>query len=54
MSGVFLDSLTPLTLNWKLIAGGALATAAIDQFSFLLDDNLLVPIGTAVILSFLI
>lgn len=51
ISGVFLDSLTPLTLNWGLIAGGALATAILDQFSFLIDDNLLVPISTAIILT---
>lgn len=53
IAGVFLDSLTPLTLSRELIMSGALATAIIDQFSFLIDDNLLVPIGTALVLAFL-
>lgn len=53
IAGVFLDSLTPLTLSRELIISGALATAILDQFSFILDDNLLVPIGTAFILAFL-
>ncbi len=51
VAGIFLNSLTPLVLSWKLIVNGALTAAILDQFSFLLDDNLLVPIGTAVILS---
>jgi len=53
VAGIFLDSLTPLALSWKLIISGALATAVLDQFSFLIDDNILVPIGTAVTLSFI-
>ena len=53
VSGVFLGSLTPLTLNWGLIAGSALATAILDQLSFIMDDNVLVPIGTAIILTLL-
>lgn len=53
VSGVFLDSLTPLVLNRQLIIVGALIVATLDQLSFLVDDNILVPIGTALALSFL-
>ncbi|OGN07366.1 MAG: hypothetical protein A3B86_01280 [Candidatus Yanofskybacteria bacterium RIFCSPHIGHO2_02_FULL_38_22b] len=50
VTGVFLNSLTPLSLSLNFIFIGAILTAVIDQFSFILDDNLLVPIGTAFIL----
>jgi len=54
VAGIFLNSLTPLSLNRELILIGAVSAAILDQFSFLVDDNILVPIGTAAILSLLI
>lgn len=51
VSGLFLISLTPLDLSLSLIILTALSAATLDQFSFLADDNLLVPIGTAFILT---
>lgn len=47
LAGLFLRELTPLALPLNLVIVGAMATAALDQFSFLLDDNILVPLGTA-------
>ena len=48
--GWFLWSLTPLLLTWKIIILGAFFTAIFDQLSFVIDDNLLVPIGTSLLL----
>ncbi|MEK7560082.1 MAG: glycerol-3-phosphate acyltransferase [Patescibacteria group bacterium] len=52
-AGWFLYLLTPLNLSLKIIILGALLTAIFDQLSFWVDDNLLVPIGTATVLLFL-
>lgn len=51
--GLFLQSLTPLDLSLTLILAASLLTATLDQFSFLIDDNLLVPLGTALALTVL-
>ncbi|MEK7138953.1 MAG: glycerol-3-phosphate acyltransferase [Patescibacteria group bacterium] len=54
LAGIFLNSLSPLSLPLKLILSGAAIMAILDQFSFLVDDNLLVPISTAVILTLVV
>ncbi len=51
VAGIFLKSLAGLGLSLNIVIVTALSTAVLDQLSFLLDDNILVPIGTAVILS---
>ena len=51
VAGLFLRSLTPLTLPFGMIVFGSVAVAILDQFSFLLDDNILVPLGSAILLS---
>ncbi len=53
LTGLFLQSLTPLSLSFTLIITAAVSIATLDQFSFLIDDNLLVPFGTAVALTIL-
>lgn len=50
IAGIFLKSLAGLPLSMELIWRALLAAAILDQFSFLIDDNLLVPIGIATIL----
>ena len=54
IAGVFLRSLAGLSLSLKTILAGAFTAAMLDQLSFFVDDNILVPIGTAVILMLLI
>ena len=51
VTGIFLKSLAGLGLSLNLVLIAALSTAILDQFSFLIDDNILVPIGTAIILT---
>ena len=51
IAGLFLQSLTPLSLPLTMIIAGSAITAMLDQFSLLLDDNILVPLGSAVLLS---
>lgn len=51
VAGLFIQSLTPLILPIKTIILGALLTSVLDQFSFVLDDNILVPFGSAMLLS---
>lgn len=51
VAGLFIRSLTPLTLPLGTILIGASLVAVLDQFSFLLDDNILVPLGSAILLS---
>ncbi len=51
VAGLFLISLTPLHFSFLLILFAALLTAVLDQFSFLIDDNLLVPLGTTLLLT---
>lgn len=53
-AGLFFYLLTPLSLSVAVVALGALFTAILDQLSFTIDDNLLVPIGTAAVLSLLV
>lgn len=53
VAGLFLNSLTSLSLSLNLIVAGALIAAVVDHFSFILDDNILVPVGTALVLSLL-
>ena len=52
-AGWFLYSLTPLTLSLTIIILAAFLTAMFDQLAFWVDDNLLVPIGTAITLRLL-
>lgn len=52
--GIFLRSLASLPLSMNAVWIGALAAALLDQLSFAVDDNILVPIGTALILTMLI
>lgn len=51
LAGVFLRSLASLPLSTNVVLAGALAAALLDQLSFLLDDNILVPVGVAVTLA---
>ena len=51
VAGLFLQSLTPLFLPLGTILIGASLVAVLDQFSFILDDNILVPLGSAILLS---
>ncbi len=51
LTGFFLRSLAGLPMPVNTVIIGALAAAILDQFSFILDDNVLVPIGTAVLLT---
>lgn len=51
VAGVFLNSLTVLSLSLKFILIGAVSTAIFDLLSFWFDDNLLVPLGTATLLA---
>ncbi|HEX4104419.1 MAG TPA: glycerol-3-phosphate acyltransferase [Candidatus Paceibacterota bacterium] len=50
-AGVFLQSLTPLPITIPIILYGAVFTALFDVFSFVVDDNLIVPFGTALLLT---
>lgn len=52
--GNFLKSLTSLPITLEMILAGAFLTALLDQLSVFIDDNLLVPLGTAAILTLLI
>ena len=54
ISGLFLKSLVSFSLSLNAVALAAFLTAFFDQFSFLLDDNILVPLGTAAVLTFLV
>ena len=53
IAGIFLRSLGYLPLSLNLILTGAATMALLDQLSFIIDDNILVPIGTAIILTLL-
>lgn len=50
-AGIFIKSLSSLSIGWETILMGALVVTILDQLSFLLDDNILVPLGTAIILT---
>ncbi len=62
ITGLFLNSLTPVSFSFKVLALAAFLTAFLDQFSvssskpfsFLVDDNFLVPLGTAILLTLLV
>lgn len=49
--GIFLRSLASLPLSVNAVWIGASAAAFLDQLSFAVDDNILVPIGVAVTLT---
>jgi glycerol-3-phosphate acyltransferase PlsY len=53
-SGIFLQALVLPALSLKTIFAGAVAVAVLDQLSFIIDDNILVPIGTAFLLMLLV
>ena len=50
ITGLFLNSLTSLSFSFAVLGLAAFLTAFLDQFSFLVDDNILVPLGTASLL----
>ncbi len=50
-AGIFMKNLSSIPIGWNIILAGSLIVSALDEFSFLLDDNILVPIGTALILT---
>ena len=52
-AGYCIAWLTPLALTFPFILVAALSVAILDLGSFILDDNLLVPLGTAVVLAIL-
>lgn len=47
ITGLFLQSLTSLSLSTERILFAAILATFFDQISFFADDNLLVPLGTA-------
>jgi len=49
-AGLLLMPMTTLSLSLPLIIYGALLVTFFDHLSFLLDDNILVPLGTALVL----
>src|SRR3989344_1455851 len=49
-AGSFMVKLSSAGINWNLVVAASVIVAVLDQFSFVLDDNLLVPLGTASIL----
>lgn len=49
--GLLLSLVTPFYLSTNLIITAAFLTAIFDQLSFTIDDNLIVPFGTAVVLK---
>lgn len=51
LAGIFLRSLGHLPISMNFILAGAGIMALLDQLSFIVDDNVLVPIGTAVVLT---
>jgi len=53
IAGTFMRSLFSISISWDTILVGSLAVTFLDQLSFILDDNILVPIGTATILRLL-
>lgn len=53
VAGLFVKSLSALSIGWEIILAGALIATILDQLSFLLDDNILVPLGMATILTVL-
>lgn len=54
IAGIFLESLTLLPLSLKFIISAAFLTSFLDLLSFFVDDNLMVPLGTAIGLTLLI
>lgn len=52
-AGWFVYYLTPLDLSWSMVTLGAFLTVIFDQLAYRIDDNLLVPLGTAVVLRLL-
>src|SRR3989344_5189307 len=50
-AGLFLFLLTPLSLSMGFVVIGAILVGVLDQLAFYIDDNLLVPIGVASILT---
>lgn len=54
IAGTFMRSLSSISISWDMILASSLAITFLDQLSFILDDNILVPIGTAIILRFLL
>lgn len=53
-TGLFLMSLTNLSFSMPIVIYGVLLVTFFDHLSFLVDDNLLVPLGTALALSLLL
>lgn len=53
LAGLFLRSLAGLDISVSFIAFGALAVVVLDAFSFLVDDNLLIPVGSALAMRLL-
>lgn len=54
LAGVFLSSLAGLDLTLGFIVASALAVVILDLFSFVIDDNLLIPIGSALVMRYLL
>ncbi len=54
VAGLFIQSLTSLVLPLNTLLMGALFVAILDHFSFILDDNILVPLGSAMLLNMIL
>lgn len=53
VAGLFVKSLSSLAIGWELMLAGVFVVVILDQLSFLIDDNILTPLGTAAILTVL-
>ena len=51
--GSFMVKLSSTGISLNLVVTASIIVAVLDQFSFVLDDNLLVPLGTASVLLLL-
>jgi acyl-phosphate glycerol 3-phosphate acyltransferase len=54
IAGIFMKSLSSISIGWDIVFVGSLVITFLDQLSFILDDNILVPIGTALMFRLLL
>jgi glycerol-3-phosphate acyltransferase PlsY len=52
LAGIFLSTIAAITLPLNVILWGAVSVAVLDLFSFAIDDNLLIPIGSALVMRY--
>ena len=54
LAGLFLRSIMGLEISNEFIVLSALTVAVLDLFSFIVDDNLLLPIGSGLVMRFVL